>query len=319
MFFTVVKIMKTTCDISQLKFRSQVINQIRRFFAERNVLEVETPLLCSSTATDPHIQSFSVKKYPRYLQTSPEFAMKRLLAAGSGAIFQICKAFRDDEIGRLHNPEFTILEWYQPGFSHCDLMQEVDDLLQLILNTEPGEEFTYQQIFMKYLNLNPHRSTIAELQDCAHAHHLTIDSHEYDKDTWLQLLMTHIVEPQLGNHRPTFVYDFPASQSALAKIRFGENLVAERFEVYVHGIELANGYHELTNANEQRQRFISDLTQRQKLGYDNAMPIDEKLLSALASGFPDCAGVALGVDRLVMLAAKVKSIAETMSFVWNQV
>lgn len=301
-----------------LQFRAQIIKKIRDFFAQREVLEVDTPLLCRTTATDPHIHSFEVKPIARYLQTSPEFAMKRLLAAGSGAIYQICKAFRDDEYGRLHNPEFTLLEWYRPGINHHALMDEVDALLQTILQTPTAERCSYQALFYHYLQINPHSATLDDLQHCAAANQVYLQGSSNHRDAWLQLLLSHCIEPKLGFTRPIFVYDFPASQAALARIRAGNPAVAERFEVYIKGVELANGYHELTNASEQRQRFQNDLAQRALLSYA-WIPLDENLLTALEQNFPECAGVALGVDRLIMLAAQAASLAEVMSFTWEEV
>lgn len=310
--------MKIIENKSSLQLRAKILAKIRQFFAERNVLEVETPLLCSTTATDPHIHSFSVAS-KRYLQTSPEFCMKRLLAAGSGSIYQICKAFRREEVGRQHNPEFTLLEWYRIGFDHQQLMIEVDELLQTILQASSAEKITYGKLFEKYLQINPHKVSVQELKNCAQKMQLKLSNENItDRDAWLQLLMTHFIEPQLGNEKPLFIYDFPATQAALSKIRHEEIPVAERFEVYVNGIELANGYHELIDAKEQQARFIADQKRRQELGYEN-VPIDKYLLAALEESFPNCAGVALGVDRLIMLAGKSHSIHSTLSFSWEDV
>jgi lysyl-tRNA synthetase class 2 len=321
-----------SASLKNLRLREKILAEIRQFFANRSVLEVETPLLCSTTATDPHIASFSVAE--RYLQTSPEFAMKRLLAAGSGSIYQICKAFRNDEIGQNHNPEFTILEWYRPGFDHLDLMHEVDEFLQIILQTKPASRHSYAEIFQQFLKLNPHSCSITELKNCALNYGIKATLDE-DRDSWLNLLMTHLIEPKLGIDNPVFIYDYPPSQAALARVGAGlcarpfsgdhtesplrnNPPLALRFEVYINGIELANGFHELADAQEQRQRFLKDQQKRQQLGHKN-VPIDERLLAALAHGFPDCAGVALGIDRLVMLAAKEKSIDKIMSFAWDDV
>jgi elongation factor P--(R)-beta-lysine ligase len=304
-----------TATLANLRLRSHIIHTIRHFFAERNVLEVDTPLLCRSTTTDPHINSFTVDQ-TWYLQTSPEFAMKRLLAAGSGCIYQISKAFRKEEQGRHHNPEFTILEWYRVGFDHHSLMDEVDSLLQLILQTRPAIRLSYEAIFQAYLQISPHDATIAQLQRCAQDQglHEMENIHQNDRDFWLYLLMSHCIEPHLGNKQPIFITDFPSSQAALSKIRQGKNPVAERFELYFKGIELANGYHELTDPMEQRQRFNNNNVERARLGLA-AIPIDEYVLAALEEGMPTCAGVALGIDRLVMLAANARSINEVMSFI----
>lgn len=313
---------KPSASLVNLRLRSRIIVAIRHFFTERGVLEVETPLLGNTTATDPHITSFTVpapSSQPTsntyFLQTSPEFAMKRLLAAGSGSIFQLGKAFRVDEQGRYHHREFTMLEWYRVGFNHLQLMAEIDALLQTILHSQAADYYTYAEIFQNHLKINPHLCTIADLQNCAARHGVNAmnNPEPTDKDFWLHLLLSHCIEPHLGRERPVFILDFPASQAALAKIRLGNPPLAERFELYYQGIELANGYHELTDANEQRQRFINDNAKRRQLGLPE-LPIDNNLLAALAAGMPDCAGVALGVDRLVMLAANAESIREVLSF-----
>ena len=299
-----------SASLENLQQRARLIKQIRDFFEARNVMEVETPLLCHTSVTDPHLHSMQAESC--YLQTSPEYAMKRLLAAGSGPIFQISKAFRKDEAGRLHNPEFTMLEWYRPGFDHLQLINEVDELLQLVLKTAPAERKTYRDIFNEQLQLDPHTASIDELATIA-ANHFTIHEKITDRDTWLQLLMSHCIEPQLGKNQPCCIYDFPASQAALAKIQPTQPPVASRFEFYFKGIELANGFHELQNANEQRTRFESNRAERKKLSLTD-VSIDELFLAALESGLPDCAGVALGVDRLIMLASGSKHIKEVISF-----
>ncbi len=308
--------------IENLRLRAQVISSIRSFFDERGVLEVETPLLSTTTASDPYISSLDCAfKRPRadrperlYLQTSPELLMKRLLAADSGPIFQICKAFRDGEAGRLHNPEFTILEWYRPGFDHHQLMDEIDELLKLILGLNFGERMSYNEAFRKYIAVDALAATTQEIQKAARAHiACPPDLGPDDRDGWLDLLLSHIVEPHLGRGRPSFVFDYPRSQAALAKIHPGDNRVAERFEVWVEGIELANGYHELQDPDEQRQRIEADNESRRKLAHCE-VPIDERFLAALSHGIPDCAGVAIGLDRLVMLAAGATSISEVLTF-----
>lgn len=312
-----------TASIANLHLRAQILRKIRDFFAQRHVLEVETPILSHCATTDPYLVSFVTQYHPAahtlpqdlYLQTSPEFAMKRLLAAGSGAIYQICKTFRNEESGALHNAEFTMLEWYRPEFDHHALMDEVDELLQYILQYPKAQRFTYQQIFSHFLSINPHKISAHELANFANQRGLpdVIGFDHTDRDGWLQLLMTHFIEPSLGKTQPVFIYDFPASQAALAKIRQDEFAVAERFEVYIKGIELANGFHELTHAGEQQKRFLADNEKRRLLNLPQ-MPIDQHLLAALTSGMPTCAGVALGVDRLIMLAANAKALVDVMSF-----
>lgn len=290
--------------------RAATINQIREFFAQKNVLEVETPLLCPATVTDPYIESISatILDDTFYLQTSPEYAMKKLLADGSGSIFQICKAFRNEESGKIHNPEFTMLEWYRVGFDHHQLMDEMDELLQLILQCQPAQRITYQQLFLTHFDIDPHTTDIETLKNLAIDHNINLtDPESIDRDTWLNLLITHVIEPTMGIEQPLFLYDYPASQAALAKMRDGNPPVAERFEVYVNGVELANGFHELTDAKEQAARFEKDLAQRQQLGLSSPKP-DKTFLAALEKGLPECAGVALGIDRLIMLALSVDNI-----------
>lgn len=309
---------KQTASMQNLCTRARIMQSIRNFFAQRDVLEVETPLLYPSTASDPYIGSFSLNlnaKQKMYLQTSPEFAMKRLLAAGSGSIFQICKAFRSEERGRFHQPEFTMLEWYRVGFDHHQLMGEMDALLQLVLQTKTAERITYAELFNKYFNIDPHLCSLDELAQCAQDHHILVDRHFSDeKDQWLHLLMAHGIEPHLGFERPTFVMDFPVSQAALAKITDSHPPVAARFEVYVKGIELANGYHELTDGIEQKRRVLADNKRRLELGLLEVPP-DELLFQALDVNFPECAGVALGIDRLLMLALDAETIDDVISFV----
>jgi lysyl-tRNA synthetase class 2 len=296
--------------------------QIRAFFQLRSVLEVETPLLSHATVTDLHLQSFSTEyhlspqqKQTLYLQTSPEFAMKRLLAAGSGPIYQICKAFRNGgESGRYHNPEFTLLEWYRPGFNHHALMDEIEALLQTVLHTPLAERISYQELFYLHTNVNPHTASLQELQAASqHFNIPPVNNLADTRDNFLFLLMTHVIEPALRSKNVVFIYDFPASQAGLAKVRQSSPPVAERFEVYINGIELANGFHELTDATEQEQRFNADLELRAKQGYPE-VPIDQRLLAALKEGLSPCAGVALGLDRLIMLALAKTTIDEVISF-----
>lgn len=305
-------------SIDTLRQRATIIKSIRDFFTARGVMEVETPLMCHTSVTDPFIQSIPAlfqanereKEIRYYLQTSPEYAMKRLLASGSGAIFQICKAFRQSEVGKHHNPEFSMIEWYRPNFNHHDLMDEADELLQLVLNKPAAERKTYAELFMQYLNINPHTSTLSELKNCASEKNISVAGEIDDIDIWLQLLMSEYIEPRIGQDKPIIIYDFPASQAALARI---QGNVASRFEIYYRGIELANGFHELQDANEQRKRFEKNSAARKKLGL-NEIPIDEFLLSALTHGLPDCSGIALGIDRLIMLATNQEKIADVLSF-----
>lgn len=306
-----------TASIESLRQRAKILQQLRDFFSVRQILEVETPLLSHATVTDPHIHSLKVFSDSTpdifYLQTSPEYAMKRLLAAGSGAIYQITKSFRQDEIGRIHNPEFSMLEWYRPGFDHHALMNEMDELLQFILGCEKADRLTYAELFQHYLGLDPHNTRVEELQQCADQQNLSVQEKPSDIDSWLMLLLSHCIEPKLGFERPLFLYDFPPKQAALAKIRHEHPVVASRFEVYAKGMELANGFHELQDTKEQEKRFKQDLLERENLGFAT-VPIDKNFLAGLEHGLPDCAGVALGIDRLVMLATNCETIADVISF-----
>ncbi|EKO3558015.1 elongation factor P--(R)-beta-lysine ligase [Vibrio metschnikovii] len=311
-----------SASIAQLQQRARLLQNIRQFFAEREVLEVDTPAMSQATVTDIHLQTFQTQFVGQdyaagktlYLMTSPEFHMKRLLAAGSGSIYQINKAFRNEENGRYHNPEFTLLEWYRVGFDHHDLMDEVDALLQMILSTDTAERITYQDAFLQVLNVCPLEASLVELKQVAAQLGLSdIAEPEQDRDTLLQLLFSIGVEAHIGQHKPVFVYDFPASQAALAKVNRNDPRVADRFEVYFKGIELANGFHELDDAAEQRKRFEQDNQKRVAMGLV-AQPIDEHLLAALAAGLPACAGVALGIDRLIMLALDEDHIDKVTAF-----
>ncbi|MEI8054433.1 MAG: EF-P lysine aminoacylase EpmA [bacterium] len=298
-----------------IQLRAKTLAKIRDFFVTRNVIEVETPLLSHSTNPAPYLNSFCLNDL--YLQTSPEFAMKRLLAAGSGDIYQICKAFRENELGRLHNPEFTILEWYRIGFDHHDLMDEVSDFLKVIINAAESKRFTYREIFIEFLKINPHESNIAQLKTVAQDNNLSVSVLSDDYDVWLQLLFTHLIEPKLGQESPVFIYDFPVSQAMLANVRSEGPPVASRFEVYFKGVELANGFHELSDAKEQRKRFLRDLAKRRELNLSQ-VPLDENFLLALLN-LPDCSGVALGVDRLLLLAANASSLNETLCYPFSKV
>ncbi len=311
-----------TAPIELLRQRATLIAAIRQFFYERQVMEVDTPAMSHATVTDIHLHTFQTEFVgPGYaggsklfFMTSPEFHMKRLLAAGSGCIYQISKAFRNEENGRYHNPEFTMLEWYRVGFDHHELMDEMDDLLQTVLVCGAAERMTYQQAFIEVLDVCPLEGTMSDLKSVAGQLGLSdIAEPESDRDTLLQLLFSVGVENKIGQTLPAFVYDFPASQAALAKINPEDNRVAERFEVYFKGIELANGFHELDNPKEQLARFEQDNVKRQAMGLP-PQPIDHHLIAALEAGLPDCAGVALGVDRLVMLALGCEHIDQVTAF-----
>lgn len=304
-----------------LRRRAELFQQIRDFFSARGILEVDTPILSIAATPDPHLESFTsdycapgIQKQPLYLQTSPEFAMKRLIAAGSGPIYQICKVFRNGEQGRFHNPEFTLLEWYRPGFDHHNLMDEMDALLGNLLQTPAAERVTYKEIMQRAAQIDPHRASIIDLRACAAEYGIVPGFDELNHDGWLDLLFSQIIAPTLGQMgRPTFVYDYPASQAALSRICVEDPTIAERFEVYLAGMELANGFHELGDAAEQRRRFLAQLSERRQRGL-REMPLDERFLAALAFGLPDCSGVALGIDRLLMILTGATTIAEVLAF-----
>lgn len=318
---------RPSATLEVLKLRARMLERIRAFFAARGVLEVETPALSGAAATDPHLQSLAARytgpgaAHGRmlHLHTSPEFPMKRLIAAGAGSIYQICKVFRDGEAGRLHNPEFTLLEWYRVGFDQHALMDEAAALVAAALaggrTLGAPEKLTYREAFERHCGLDPHLADSAALAAAVRAKAIPVrgDPARETADTLRDLLLTHVIEPRLGRGRVTLLHDYPASQAALARIRPGEPPVAERFEAYLEGIELANGFHELSDATEQRARFERDLAQRKERGLP-AVPMDERLLAALTHGLPECSGVALGFDRLAMLAAGVTTIQEVIPF-----
>ncbi|MBG6245971.1 elongation factor P lysine(34) lysyltransferase [Candidatus Symbiopectobacterium sp. 'North America'] len=311
-----------TATIENLLKRAAIVSEIRRFFSDCGVLEVETPAMSQATVTDVHMVPFQTRfvgpgvseGMTLYLMTSPEYHMKRLLAAGSGPVFQLCRSFRNEESGRHHNPEFTMLEWYRPHYDMYLLMDEVDDLLQQVLECESAERLSYQQAFQRHLDVDPFSADKEQLREAADKLGMgDLASHEEDRDTLLQMLFTFGVEPHIGHDKPAFVYHFPASQASLAEISSEDHRVAERFEAYFKGIELANGFRELTDSDEQRQRFEQDNRKRAANGLSQ-QPIDEYLLAALKQGMPACSGVALGVDRLIMLALKAETIGEVMAF-----
>ncbi|MEK6748308.1 MAG: EF-P lysine aminoacylase EpmA [Pseudomonadota bacterium] len=310
-----------TCEV--LRRRAAFIAAIRDFFQARGVLEVETPLLSRATTTDVHLESFVTsfqdtdvsKKRQLYLHTSPEFFMKRLLATGSGPIFQICKVFRNGEVGKLHNPEFTLLEWYRPGYNDHQLMGEIDEMLGAVLGFEPAQRLSYAKAFDDILGINPHLDPLEKIKLCIEKNSLSLigDSRDNDRDFWLDLIFSHLIQPRLGHGRAVLLYDFPASQAALARKRPGPEPVAERFELFYNGVELANGFHELCDVDEQRLRFEADVAIRRQR--DLPIPImDERFLAALAAGLPASAGVAIGLDRLFMVSQGIPSLSQVLSF-----
>lgn len=307
-----------SAEIKTLQARAELLRDIRAFFAQQGVLEVETPILSSFSNTDPklppiravHQATPGATAQEMYCQTSPEFAMKRLLAAGSGAIYQICKVFRSGESGQRHNPEFTMLEWYRPDYDEHQLMDELETLLRKLLGYGTFERLSYQKLFESSLGINPHRSTVSELAALATAElDIELPDQGLGRDAWLDLLFSHVIEPQLKQAH--FIYDYPASQAALAKVETNADgiEVARRFELVIKGMEIANGYKELTDVAEQKRRFLLE----QELSSDKR-PCDENLLAALEHGMPECAGVALGLDRLLMLRTGLDSIAAVLAF-----
>lgn len=319
-----------TASLAYIKQRSQLLNNIRVFFNARSVLEVETPLLCQHAPTMPHIDPIAVaihdissKTSNRFLQSSPEYAMKRLLAYGSGDIFQICKAFRGQEQGVLHNPEFTMLEWYRVDFDHHQLMQEVIELLQYCGINYNVIKKTYREVFYKYLKLDPVLADLSELQKCVY-NNINLSSqgknfiNNASKQDCQEILFSQIVEPNLDHNTIWLIYNYPKEQAALAKIisDYDDIEVAARFEVYIDGVELANGFYELADPVLQRQRFIEDQNIRTKL-IKPYLEIDPYFMQALEHGLPTCSGIALGVDRLLMLKVQAVSIDQVINFPWN--
>ncbi|MFC0180723.1 elongation factor P--(R)-beta-lysine ligase [Thorsellia kenyensis] len=310
-----------TASNTTLVKRANFMRRIRQFFEPRGVLEVETPILSQFAVTDTNLSSFKTELYlnssynhsPLYLITSPEYHMKRMVASGSGAIFQIGKCFRNEESGRIHNPEFTMLEWYRPFFTMMNLIKEVDELLQYLLNCPACDYLSYQHAMQKHLNIDPLTDPLCELQTTAVSLGWDGAKEENHRDTLLQFLFAIGVEPHIGLEKPMAIFHFPASQAALAKINETDHRVAERFEFYYKGVELANGFHELTCPIEQRKRFELDNLERIEKGL-MPMPIDEYLLAALSQGMPPTSGVAIGLDRVFMLSQNKSSLAEIMSF-----
>ena len=354
-----------TANITALKRRAEIVQKIRTFFAQGKVLEVETPCLSAHSITDPYLEAMHTEHTEPgaqtssrlYLQTSPEYAMKRLLASGSGDIFQISKAFRDDEVGRFHNPEFTMLEWYRVGFNMQQLIDETASLLLALLPVDAFEQATYASLFEKHVGVDPLEADLPSLlvlctklglKDYVASLHTNLQLHrngsiDYStsasieqksvqnnasqthasdaiespanvllKDSILQVLFSNYIEPHIGQKTPIVVHDFPASQASLATLN-SNGVTANRFEVYFKGVELANGFEELNDAPSQLARFEQDNEKRIALGL-SIKKIDEHFIAALTSGLPACSGVALGIDRLIMLILKKETIEEVMSF-----
>lgn len=312
--------------------RAQFNAAIRQFFEQRHVTEVETPLLARATVTAPHIDSFattwqnsSVDQKIFYLQTSPEYAMKRLLVAGSGDIFQICKAFRDEGCGQYHNPEFSMLEWYRVGQDLPGLMAEVKDLILHIQNYFKPDDlplratyFSYQELFLHYAGIDPFNTSVQQLQQFAFEQNIVVqhmpEGHTtLTHDDWLSIIQSNVIEPQFQDNTIVFIDAFPATQAALARLDVADPNKARRFECYLGKLELANGYDEAGNATELRQRFIQDNVRRQQLG-KTILAADQQFLDAMVQGLPACVGVALGLDRLLMWALECHNIQDVVAF-----
>ena len=316
-----------TITPSALRLRADLYAHIRAFFSQRGVLEVETPILSRAGNTEPNIESFTVQfKGPtragpaeRWLRTSPEHPLKRLLATGVGDCYELGRVFRNGEAGARHNPEFTMLEWYRLGWDHHGLAIEVTTLVReacaRVSRSCDLLSTTYENLFESNLLPNPFRASVDELRAALAG--TRVDPHGLERDDWLDLLFTHRIQPGFPRDRITVVHDWPASQCALARIREGDPPVAERFELYLGPHELANGYHELTDAAEQRARFARDLARRRARGQPEP-PIDDALLDALATGMPACAGVALGIERLLMCLAGTDDIRDVLAFAFDE-
>ncbi|WP_428353640.1 EF-P lysine aminoacylase EpmA [Methyloprofundus sp.] len=312
------------CSLELIRLRAQVLHAIRGFFYAENVLEVETPILCQAIGTDPYLEFFSTaqlsaKQSALYLQTSPEFAMKRLLAAQTGSIYQITKAFRNGESGRLHNPEFSLLEWYRVGYDLPQLMDDTELLLSRLLPEErfpePATRLIYADVFLQYTGLDALQFDLesyrvaAEKLGVTDAIRLCADDHS----SWLDFLFSHVVQQQLVQYGVCMIYDYPACLPSLARLNAENPLIVDRVEVFVNGIELANGYCELTDPREQRARFEQEILLRERNGAEKVQA-DERFLAALQSGLPDCSGIAIGLDRLLMIISQKDHINEVLAF-----
>lgn len=309
--------------IKTLQDRARMFAKVRAFFAEKDVMEVDCPILSAAASIDAHIDLITAQcnqKEIRYLHSSPEYGMKRLLANQSGDIYQLSHVFRDGECGFKHNPEFMMAEWYRVGMSFEELIQETLDFIRLFLGSLPAETITYREAFLQFANLDYFESSHKELLSYIHENQIPHypEIEKEDKDSLLNLILGSVIEPQLGTKGLCALTHYPSTQAALAKTFYnGDEPVAERFEVYFKGFELANGYHELADGDEQRKRFEESNALRKKLGKPS-LPMDEHFLNALKNGFPDCSGVAVGFDRLMMLRNKASHISGVIPFGWNE-
>ena len=325
---------RPSATLETLRQRAALLATARHFFAERGLLEVETPALVRYAVTDPHLQNIFVAPCTGealFLHTSPEFHMKRLLAAGAPDLWQLGKVFRAGEAGTHHEPEFTLVEWYRHGFTLAQMADETCALLTTLAARaeqlgapatsapQPPLQTTYQALFRDTLNLDPLTASVEQLQNCARdalGDRLGVEliaSGASEPTLWLDLLMSHVVRTRLADTAIAVVRGYPAAQAALAQLDPADPRIAERFEIFCRGIEVANGYRELTDAAEQRQRFLADRKFRARLGRPDVVP-DPHLLAALDHGLPDCAGVAVGFDRVVMQVLGLRSLQEAISF-----
>ncbi len=316
---------KPTASIEMLSRRSKLTLAIHQFFSSRDFIHVETPLLSHDTVVDRYIHPVSLQESaltgreadqkPLWLQTSPEFCMKRLLASGATAIYQIAKAFRQGESGGRHNPEFTMLEWYRVGDDMQAGMELLSDFASGILNRPKSELLSYCDAFQKFADVDPFTGTVELFCEALQKHGVSVSQFagETGRDFWLNLILTHLVEPKLGFDAPVIIYDWPSSQAALAIVRDGNPPVAERFELYVDGVELGNGYHELLDAEELARRNNENNTLRRSDGSD-PLPEESRLLDAMHAGMPGCSGVAVGVDRLLMVLQGCQNIEQVIAF-----
>jgi len=323
---------RPSASLINIRLRAEVYGKIRRFFNDRFALEVETPLLGRYGSSHPeisHLRSYYHTSGERaeggrldlMLQSSPEHAMKRLIAAGSGSIYQICKAFRAGESDETHNPEFTILEWYRLGETHRTLMYEVADLLRVLIPSITIKQVPYGELFERYVGIDPHQCDMAELERWMSVRlpHSDVVSAMRDKATAIDIIFSVAVQPELNALAAcVMAYDYPEEMACNSRVSAGTPRKAERFEVFLGGIEIANGYHEETSATEQRSRFNSENDRRIALGM-SAVPVDELLITAINSGLPSCAGVALGIDRLLMFLVNAESIDDVLAFPLSRV
>jgi lysyl-tRNA synthetase class 2 len=309
-------------NLEVLRDRAAQFEKVRRFFADRNVLEVDCPSLTTGAPVDLHIDLFKVLDAPhhsRYLHSSPEYCMKRLLAEGLGDIYQLGHVFRQGEVGRLHNPEFMMAEWYRVGFSFQQMMEETAEFIKLFIGEMPVEVISYREAISKYVGIDYVKASETDLLEILNLKNVPVYAgiEKEGRDALLNLILAELVEPKLGKGVITLLAFYPSTQAALACIvQNGDEAVAERFEIYVDGVELANGYHELGDSSEQRERFHQANQQRIEHGKDS-LPIDEFFLKALKNGIPDCCGVAVGVDRLMMLRHQTTTLSSVIPFDWT--